>query len=633
MQLSKVKEIIKKIKNVKVAIYGDFCIDAYWILDSKASEVAVETGLKGQAVKNHYYSLGGASNIVANLAAFSPSSIVVIGVIGDDIFGREIKRQFEDLGVNTDYLIIQRENYSTVTFGKRYLEDKEKPRIDFGFFNKRSRKTDGIILTSIEKALMSTDVLIFNQQVPKSITNYSFIEKVNELFKKYKHKIVILDTRNYGKDIRFTYRKTNAFEAARLNNINIKRDDVVSLEDLKIYGKNLYKLFKKPVFITRGERGIIVFDSDGFYQILGINLLRSLDPVGAGDTVTSALALCLASGEESRMSAEFANLAAAVVVQKLFKTGTASAKEILEISKDVEYIFHPELAEDKHQAIYVNGSDIEICYKIKSITFRNIKHAVFDHDGTINVLRQGWETVMMAVMIESIIGQNYLTVDRNLYLKVKNRVKEYIDRSTGIQTILQMEALVGMIKEFGIVPKSKILNKFYYKKIYNEKLMKMVNQRLAKFKNGELDIDDLTLKGSVDFLKTLKGKGIVLYLVSGTDYKDTLNEARILGYFEFFNGGIYGALDDVSKYSKKMIVEKIMNENNLIGPELIVFGDGPVEIRECRKRDGVAIGVASDEIRRYGLNYEKRYRLIKAGAQLIISDFSQSSKLLELLKI
>jgi hypothetical protein len=74
-----------------------------------------------------------------------------------------------------------------------------------------------------------------------------------------------------------------------------------------------------------------------------------------------------------------------------------------------------------------------------------------------------------------------------------------------------------------------------------------------------------------------------------------------------------------------------MGENNLRGAELAVFGDGPVEIRECRRRDGIAVGVASDEIRRFDLNMTKRNRLIKAGAQLIIPDFSNISDLLDML--
>jgi hypothetical protein len=80
-----------------------------------------------------------------------------------------------------------------------------------------------------------------------------------------------------------------------------------------------------------------------------------------------------------------------------------------------------------------------------------------------------------------------------------------------------------------------------------------------------------------------------------------------------------------------MVLEDIMSEKNLKGNELVVFGDGPVEIRECRRRSGIAIGVASDEVRRFGLNREKRTRLIKAGAQIVIPDFSQLDILMELL--
>ena len=85
------------------------------------------------------------------------------------------------------------------------------------------------------------------------------------------------------------------------------------------------------------------------------------------------------------------------------------------------------------------------------------------------------------------------------------------------------------------------------------------------------------------------------------------------------------------KYSKKMVIDKIISENNLEGNELVVFGDGPVEIKECIKFDGIAIGIASDEVRRYGLIQEKRTRLIKSGAHILVPDFSQPDKLLNLL--
>ncbi|MHC4743110.1 MAG: bifunctional heptose 7-phosphate kinase/heptose 1-phosphate adenyltransferase, partial [Planctomycetota bacterium] len=337
MTEERIKEILARIRDVKIAVYGDFCIDAYWLLDPCGSEVSVETGLEARAVAKHHYSLGGASNVVANLAALGPAAIQVIGVIGDDIFGRELRRQLHELKVDTGYLILQEEDFDTVTFGKPYLADTEQPRIDFGFFNKRSEATDSKLLEGIAVALETADALIVNQQVPGSIANASFIEQANALFAKFDDKIVLLDSRHYGDKFKNIYRKTNDIEAAALNGVELGLDDIVQLSDLRDYAANLHRQFGKPVFLTRGSRGIITVDCEGVYEVPGIQLLKKLDTVGAGDTVTSALALCLGAGCRGGEAAEFANFAAAVTVQKLFCTGTASGSEILEIGQDADY--------------------------------------------------------------------------------------------------------------------------------------------------------------------------------------------------------------------------------------------------------------------------------------------------------
>jgi rfaE bifunctional protein kinase chain/domain len=625
----RIEEIVARIKNVKVAVYGDFCVDAYWLLDPRGSEVSCETGLQARAVGKHYYSLGGASNVVANLAALEPAAIRVIGAIGDDIFGRELIRQLTELGVDTTRLVVQKENFDTVTFGKPYLEGSEKPRMDFGFFNKRTEATDKALLDGIRHALQTADALIVNQQVPGSITNESFIDRANDLFGEFNDKIVLLDSRHYGHKFKNIYRKTNDLEAAQLNGVDVKPDDLLTLADVNKYAQNLYRQFGKPVFLTRGPRGIVTVDSGGVHEAPGIQLLKKLDIVGAGDTVTSGLALCLGAGVPPSEAAEFANFAAAVTVQKLFQTGTASGPEILEVGKDADYIYQPELASDRRRARYLDDSEIELC--CESIPLGKIKHAVFDHDGTISTLRQGWEQIMAPVMIKAILGDKYESADETLYHKVRNRVLDYIDKSTGIQTIVQMEALVEMVRESGLVPAGKIHDKFGYKEIYNDALMEQVNKRIEEFKRGQLDISDYTIKGALEFLTVLQRHGIKLYLASGTDRQDVVAESEALGYAGLFDGGIYGSVGDIARYSKKMVIEEIMSTNGLSGPELAVFGDGPVEMRECRKRDGIAVGIASDEIRRHGLSIEKRTRLVKAGAHIIIPDFSQHSKLVRLL--
>lgn len=644
MDQHRIKEILSRIEQTRVAVYGDFCIDAYWMLDPRGSEVSEETGLQARAVRRHYYSLGGASNVVANLAALKPRSIGVVGVIGDDIFGRELRRQFDQLGVDTTRLVVQKEDYDTVAFGKPYLDEREEPRIDFGFFNKRSAATDAALLEGIRDALRSVDAMIVNQQVPGSITNESFIDEANRIFADYPNLPILLDSRHFGDRFKHIIRKINDREAARLNGVQIARDENPSLDEVKRYALNLYSWFHKPVFLTRGAKGILAVDSSGVHQIPGIQLLTKLDPVGAGDTVTSALALCLGAGVAPAEAAEFANFAAAVTVQKLFQTGTASGDEILGVAQDPDFIYEPELAENPRKAKYLPGTEIEITgqwplahdvYPGRRLTDHrsqpSIRHAVFDNDGTISTLRQGWEGIMAPVMIKAILGDRYATADESLYHKVRTRVLDFIDKSTGIQTIVQMEGLVGMVREFGIVPADQILDRFGYKRVYNDALMEMVNERLTKLRRGQLDVTDFTIKGGVEFLQTLRDRGVTLYLASGTDHADVVAEAEALGYARFFNGGIYGAVGDIDSCSKKMVLDRILEEHNLQGPELAVFGDGPVELRESRKRGGLAIGIASDEIRRYGLNLEKRARLIKAGAHVLAPDFSQRAELLELL--
>jgi phosphoglycolate phosphatase-like HAD superfamily hydrolase len=136
----------------------------------------------------------------------------------------------------------------------------------------------------------------------------------------------------------------------------------------------------------------------------------------------------------------------------------------------------------------------------------------------------------------------------------------------------------------------------------------------------------------VPFLQALRAAGVTLYLASGTDHEDVRREAEALGYAGLFDGGIYGALGETNTHAKRLVIQRILTEHGLDGSHLAVFGDGPVELREARRRHGAAIGIASDEVRRYGLNPEKRARLIRAGAQLILPDFSQGAYLLARLR-
>ena len=122
------------------------------------------------------------------------------------------------------------------------------------------------------------------------------------------------------------------------------------------------------------------------------------------------------------------------------------------------------------------------------------------------------------------------------------------------------------------------------------------------------------MPGSHALLEDLRRRGLTLYLASGTDLKYVRHEAALLGVAEYFGEHIYGALDDYQNFSKQMIIERILRENDLHGEQLLGFGDGFVEIEEIKRVGGVAVAVASDEVNRRGVHAWKRDRLVRAGA-------------------
>jgi len=632
MKKEQLEKMISDIREVKIAVVGDFCLDAYWFIDESKREVSLETGQLTRPVKQQRYSLGGAGNVTNNLTAMGVKDVRAFGVIGPDPFGYEMVKVMQENGINPGNLIVQEQNWSTHVYTKPYIADVEQNRIDFGNFNKLSKATADRLLELLKNEIPEVDVVIINQQVLSGIHTQYFRKQLVHVIQSFPGKIFIADSRNYSEAYEGVFRKMNDREAAILIGLNKDSNDVVLYSEVKEAAVQLFERFGKPLFITRGERGSVIVDEMGVTDIYGLMIISKVDPVGAGDSLLAGAAAALAAGYSTQISAEFGSYVAGVTVQKLFQTGTASPEEILQIGSDPDFIYSPELAEDIRHAMYWEQTEIEIVNRWTEPL--KISHAIFDHDGTISTLREGWEQIMVPMMMKAILGDHFHDADEALYHRVHTRVVDFVDKTTGIQTLVQMKGLVELVKEFGLVPDDRILDAFGYKEIYNKELLKMVREREAKLLRNELAVEDYTLKNAVVLLEKLYNAGVTLYLASGTDEEDVKNEARILGYDHLFAGGIYGAVGDVTKEAKKMVLDRILN---IIGDsqtgQLAAFGDGPVEIRETRKRGGVTIGIASNELKRHSLNESKRSRLIKAGADVIIPDFSQLPRLLQLLNI
>jgi rfaE bifunctional protein kinase chain/domain len=629
---SEIAATLQNISQVSAAVIGDFCLDVYWTIDRSASEVSIETGLKTEPVRIQRYSPGGAGNVVMNLLALGVKQIYPVGVLGNDPFGFELRRLLESSQINTSSLISQNEGWATPTYIKPCVDSQELSRIDFGNFNCLSNAAEDALFAQLENVLKKVSVVLINHQVTGSMHDSpSFRERLAQLITDHPELTFIVDSRGYHDFYPKAVHKLNEREVMRAGGVSVNSEDEISLEEVVQHAQVLCARWESPLVVTRGAYGCIVFSGKESRQIFGLQLAGRLDPVGAGDTFSSALVATISKGTNLTSAAAVANIAAAVTARKLFQTGTASPDEILELGSNADFSHHPELAESPHRARYLEKSEIEVI--TEPLPILNIRHAIFDHDGTISTLREGWEKIMEPMMIKAVLGEQNYMADEKLFNRVKNRVREFIERTTGIQTIAQMHGLVDLVREFGLVPEAKILTAAKYKGIFNEELIALVNLRLAKLDTGELDINDFTLKGAVPFLHALQHAGVRLYLASGTDENDVKREAERLGYADVFDGGIYGSIGEVAKDAKRVVIERIINEVNGAFDQLITFGDGPVEIRETKRHGAVAVGIASDEVRRFGMSLEKRRRLIRAGADALVPDFSQWQELWRMLHL
>jgi len=273
------------------------------------------------------------------------------------------------------------------------------------------------------------------------------------------------------------------------------------------------------------------------------------------------------------------------------------------------------------EATYLPGTQIEI---VNEVERGKIKHVLFDFDGTISTLREGWQRIMAPVCVEMICGDTEPTQ------AIREEVNVMIDETTGIQTIFQMQRLQEMVRAHGLVPEDKILEPVDYKKVYNDRLMEPVRARIGQLDSGEKTIEDYTVRGALHFLELISKQDVSMYVFSGTDRDDVRNEAARLGAAPYFKE-IWGALPSVEEYSKEKIIRDIIAEHHLEGPQVLAIGDGPVELRNVKEAGGIALGIASDEVHGKGWDMSKRPRLLRAGADILIPDFLEADILIEYL--
>jgi phosphoglycolate phosphatase len=152
-------------------------------------------------------------------------------------------------------------------------------------------------------------------------------------------------------------------------------------------------------------------------------------------------------------------------------------------------------------------------------------------------------------------------------------------------------------------------------------LWRKIENRVEGLRKGQMDPEEFLVPGSRALLERLRDKGLKMYLASGTDEIYMKEEARLLGVTQYFDGGVYGALDDYKSFSKAILIQRILATAEFQGHEFLGFGDGYVEIEEVKNVGGVAVGVASEEPACRRVDEWKRHRLIGVGADYIVPNY------------
>jgi phosphoglycolate phosphatase-like HAD superfamily hydrolase len=249
------------------------------------------------------------------------------------------------------------------------------------------------------------------------------------------------------------------------------------------------------------------------------------------------------------------------------------------------------------------------------------KVALFDFDGTLSTIRSGWVGVMVPMMVGILSELKTGEPEQELTALVE----DFVGRLTGKQTIYQMIELAEQVKARGGTP----LDPLEYKRMYLAALWEKIKDRVESLRQGDTPAELYQVPGSIALLEALRDRGLTLYLASGTDEAYMKEEARLLGVAPYFDGRVYGALDDYKSFSKAILIQRIISSAEAAGDEMLVFGDGYVEIENVKQVGGVAVGVATDEPECREVDPWKRQRLAGVGADFIVPNYLCLEELLQ----
>jgi rfaE bifunctional protein kinase chain/domain len=332
----RLQELLAKFQGAKIVVVGDFYLDRY--ISGSMEAISREAAVPVVRIQSDVYSPGAAGNTACNLASMG-ATVIAVSVLGEDLSAEIMKKELAKRGIDTDHLLLV-DTRHTPTFSKVYASSYHGKKQQVGRFD---RENDSPIGEKAEARIVEVLEMISDEcgaivaadyaEIPGTgVATKPILDKVAALTRT-KGIISVGDSRDrIGEFSDFTALVPNDYEAAMAAGVYRPHESLhISDETVLIAGRELSEITHcQMLIITRAERGMTAFAGTGKpIDVPTMPCGGEVDATGAGDTVTAAIALCLAAGADVVEAAELANLAAGTTVKKIGTTGWPTSDEIL----------------------------------------------------------------------------------------------------------------------------------------------------------------------------------------------------------------------------------------------------------------------------------------------------------------
>jgi rfaE bifunctional protein kinase chain/domain len=303
------EDLRKSFAGKKVLIVGDIMLDSY--IFGSVERISPEAPVPVVAIEKRENRPGGAANVAVNIKALGADAIIC-AIVGNDEEGKIMQDILAESGVETSFIF---ESFKRKTTAKiRVMSQKTQLlRLDYEVTNDLDAEESRDFILTFSKAINGVDVVII-EDYNKGLLTAKNIPQIIDLCKKNNIPVVV----DPKKKNFWEYRNVDLFKP-NLKELKEALNSTENLADEKEFlnavSQMEAKLGNKISFITLSEKGVFIKKADVEFHIPAF-IRRIADVSGAGDTVISVAALCLASGFEIEKTALIANLAGGLVCEE-----------------------------------------------------------------------------------------------------------------------------------------------------------------------------------------------------------------------------------------------------------------------------------------------------------------------------